>query len=81
MSGQFKIPLRRLNPGEAQACFVGSGKCLINAHFEMDDGCGNPVYICGDHLQQFEELEKIIAAWAEVEIENFKRMIDEAEGR
>lgn len=74
------IPDRVLNPGEAHACFVGSGECLINAAYEIDDGCGNPVYICIPHKLDFERMEKLIEAMSPEEVARFKAAVDKAHG-
>lgn len=72
-------PNRRLPPGEAHPCFVGSGECLINAHWGIDDGSGNEVYICRVHLQQFEETAKAFAKLSPHKFEQLEAAIDEAQ--
>jgi len=74
------IPDRVLGPGEAHACFVGSGECLINAAYEIDDGTGNPIYICIPHKIEFEVIEKLVDKMSPEEVANFKKAIDEAHG-
>lgn len=74
------IPTRVLGPGEAHPCFVGSGECLINAHYEMDDGTGKPCYICIPHKLEFEAIEKAVAEMSPEEVARFKRAVDEAHG-
>lgn len=69
---------RRLSPGESRPCFVGSGECLINAAYEIDDGSGGREYICIPHKIEFERMEKMIASMSPEQVSRFKAAVDEA---
>lgn len=69
---------RKLRPHEKHACFVGSGECIRDAAFEMDDGCGNPVYICAHHKPEFDSFEKAINEADPEIVERFAEAVEQA---
>lgn len=70
---------RVLHPGEAHACFVGSGECNINAAYEIDDDSGGKAYICIHHKLEFERIKKLINEMSPEEVAEFKDAIRKAE--
>lgn len=70
---------RILLPRESHPCFVGSGECLINAAYEMDDGAGGKVYICIPHKLEFERIEKLVSEMSPEQMAQFEAAIKKAE--